>query len=179
MKTFYRWTDAVLYLKNLIMQSAPLAGKGIVVENTPRGRRISCTAVGAPGSSTAEYAGPFKLIAASSTLKVINGANEALTYCGGIIMPTPIYPDVFTAAPAGDAGVVYVRIFYTTDEDGEFAEYDAELAVAEELPDEYDSDADQWSKIVEIGTYAVNSGGGLTVTQSWTGGNITMLERWI
>ena len=114
MRTFYRWTEAAVYLKELIRRAAPLAGNGIVVENTPLGRRISCTAPGG-GGGAAEYRGHFAVFDCSedgtAMVLVVNGSEpdnaKAGYYTHGLSrIPVPASDFIFPDA----SGSVYVTI---------------------------------------------------------------------
>lgn len=114
MKTFYRWTEAAVYLKELIRRAAPLAGHGIVVENTPLGRRISCTAPG-NGGGPAEYLGHFAVSDCSeegiAMVMVINGADPKDARAGYYVhgfgrIPVPASDFILPDA----SGSVYVII---------------------------------------------------------------------
>ncbi|MEI8245824.1 MAG: hypothetical protein WCI51_08345, partial [Lentisphaerota bacterium] len=64
MKFFYNAQSFCDHLAKLFKRVTPIAGKGILIEDTDNGKRISCTVepVTNSGSASNEYNGYFKVI---------------------------------------------------------------------------------------------------------------------
>jgi len=186
MSAFYSWTEAVKYLKSLVVRSTPLAGPGIALEQTPAGRRISLEGHLASGGSSS-YAGQFMLKASNdddeSYLEVVNGALDedvqqdnpcGKVKVGGNLIDIDSYID---NAPTPASGYVYVEVSYTYADDATTPIYTAAIKLNTGVPADYHNGA--WTVVTEIGTYATDTNGDISVTQVWTDGIIYVEDRWM
>jgi|GEM_PF-3213643 len=186
MSAFYSWTEAVKYLKSLVVRSTPLAGPGIAIEQTPAGRRVSLEGHLASGGSSS-YAGQFMLKASNdddeSYLEVVNGALDedvqqdnpcGQVRVGGNVINVDSYID---DAPSPASGYVYVLVSYEYVDDADTPTYKAEIKLGAGLPYEHSNGV--WTVVTELGTYATDANGDISVTQVWTNGIIYVVDRWM
>jgi len=141
MNVFYRWTDAVQFLKELITQTSPLPGYGIAVEQTANGRRISLCGQ-TSGSATNKYDGAFAITDSSdeetAELTIAEGYyRHGLIHC--LVPQSLVNPeesgyvyikitndgnryifesDCAATLPASESGTLYVPLAYVTVKDG-------------------------------------------------------------
>lgn len=126
MRIFYRWTEAAVYLKELILRSTPIAGKGIIIERTALGRRISSTNAGGGGSS--KYKGPFLVENSSdedgAMVTVCNGSNPESVYAGIYQHGIEKINVPYDIIPVETSGQVYVSITHN----GNYHQFEYDVA---------------------------------------------------
>ena len=182
MDYFYNWQEAVKYLYRQITAARPQAGYGIAVENTPYGTRVHLAGGAESAIGFAGYKGAFKLFAdadSSGPLVTVNNGNAdneefcGRVYCAGQTIEVPVFSD----APTGNC---YVILTVSWAGNPLSPTYAAEISLVDSLPNENDDGV--WSKIVVLGTgklTVVDEDPVLTVVQSWTGGDLTVTDRWV
>jgi hypothetical protein len=162
MKFCYTAAEFCTHIAKLFKQVTPIAGKGIKIEDTDNGKRISCTVepVNNGGSASVEYKGYFKVVTGDTegTIKIINGADEesaiaGIFSTGGQNIGCPV-----AELTVDDAGVVYAHSWF---EEGEYhVEFIFNSAVLEV------------DREVFIPLASINSD--LFPAQIWTDGTINM-----
>lgn len=178
-------------LHDFILSIVPVGdGRWIAVNSTSSGRRVefNVDALGeylsqavAAGSAADTYNGEFSVLGETdeeggNSISVVNGGDPTSGTCGTVQVGGE-YLSVDTAVEnVTGSGVVYLLIDYLPDDDGSVLEWTAEIKTAAAMPVSDLVDG-AWVKTVKLADYTVEESGGVTVTQSWTGGAIAVTDR--
>jgi hypothetical protein len=123
MKTFYTWSAAVKELGERIAVMRPLAGRGVGIEQTPGGMRIS---VLEEHQYNYDYCGSFKLIIDEDVINVVDGMGVDPDNAGFAQINGRTYQvaDQTCAVPSSSG---YVCLKGELDQTGEIATFSVEI----------------------------------------------------